>query len=481
MGLRIALVVGGLLLFAGLGAGMIWTLTRGAKANVGPPAFGEEDRLDGTDEDLKAFARDDRRPRGAKPKLKPLIVLDPEEEKQVKDMTDKGIGYLRRAQQADGCWSSGGEFADHLTVGKTAMAALTLLSCGVDRSDDAIQRAVQFLRVRADRIERTYDLSLCILLLDKLHEKKEGEKDSLVGADRELLDSLTYRLIAGQTRKGGWYYECRLGINPGDRPAVALALKQLARHGNAWIKDGFNPSFARDAEEVLRSVPPHLQGLPVFTMPTAGPGDDFWRQGGPEGGDNSNTQFAVLALWASRKHGLPVDRSLQFAVKRFKCCQNGNGSWNYEERRDVVVEPTMTCAGLLALAVELGLRDKEAGKSARPEDNPAIQSALVHVANVLNTPPDPGARTHYPVMYFLWSVERVGVLYQQAQINGKDWYRWGLRILRDHQRDDGSWPQSFFAATEVSDTCFGLLFLHRVNLAADLTDQLQGLGGRGGS
>ena len=30
-------------------------------------------------------------------------------------------------------------------------------------------------------------------------------------------------------------------------------------------------------------------------------------------GDNSNTQFAALALWVARRHGLPVDLALQRA------------------------------------------------------------------------------------------------------------------------------------------------------------------------
>src|SRR5438067_12869609 len=45
--------------------------------------------------------------------------------------------------------------------------------------------------------------------------------------------------------------------------------------------------------------------------------------------DNSNTQFATLAMWVGRKHGLPVDGSLARLEKRFRETQSRNGSWGY--------------------------------------------------------------------------------------------------------------------------------------------------------
>ena len=42
-------------------------------------------------------------------------------------------------------------------------------------------------------------------------------------------------------------------------------------------------------------------------------------------------------------------------------------------------------------------------------------------------------------LYFLWTLERVGVLYNRREIAGKDWYAWGAELLVDHQAEDGSW------------------------------------------
>ena len=76
-------------------------------------------------------------------------------------------------------------------------------------------------------------------------------------------------------------------------------------------------------------------------------------------------------------------------------------------------------------------------------------------------------------LYYLWSVERVGVLYNLSEIDGKDWYRWGAEILVANQTLLGDWERGGYpGATPVSDTCLALLFLKRANLAKDLTAQL---------
>ena len=79
-------------------------------------------------------------------------------------------------------------------------------------------------------------------------------------------------------------------------------------------------------------------------------------------------------------------------------------------------------------------------------------------------------------LYLLWSIERVGVIYDVAfippQAGGADWYRWGADIILANQRPGGSWEDRF---PGVPDTCFALLFLKRANIAKDLTDKLREL------
>ena len=76
-----------------------------------------------------------------------------------------------------------------------------------------------------------------------------------------------------------------------------------------------------------------------------------------------------------------------------------------------------------------------------------------------------------PSLYYMWSVERVAVLYDLRTIADRDWYLWGTDILLPTQRGNGSWQtRSYPGSNSTIDTCFALLFLKRVNLVQDLTD-----------
>src|SRR5262249_20341875 len=109
------------------------------------------------------------------------------------------------------------------------------------------------------------------------------------------------------------------------------------------------------------AVPAMLANLPV------------WRAGVQFGGmpqaDNSNTQFAILALWAAKVRGVPVERALARVVQRFHQLQNTDGSWGYYETgprkapTNMAGHPaSMTCPGLLGLAVGQGLINEARGK-----------------------------------------------------------------------------------------------------------------------
>ncbi len=81
-------------------------------------------------------------------------------------------------------------------------------------------------------------------------------------------------------------------------------------------------------------------------------------------------------------------------------------------------------------------------------------------------------------LYFLWSLERVGVMYNVTNIGDKDWYRWGAELIVAHQKPDGSWVDGSYPGGNPGeaariDSCFALLFLKRANLAKDLSRKLE--------
>jgi hypothetical protein len=62
--------------------------------------------------------------------------------------------------------------------------------------------------------------------------------------------------------------------------------------------------------------------------------------------------------------------------------------------------------------------------------------------------------------YYLYALERTGMLYDTALIGNHDWYLDGAKLLLGAQKPDGSWDGSHFKHP-TWDTCFAILFLKR--------------------
>ena len=191
--------------------------------------------------------------------------------------------------------------------------------------------------------------------------------------------------------------------------------------------------------------------------------------------DNSNTQFAVLALWVAQRHDVPMDRTLRRIADRFQTSQNADGSWGYhylfgggEPER-----PAMDCVGLLGLAVGHGLA-ANGRPAAAPVNDPKILNGFAAMNRSVGVPV--GRTRDLPIvnLYLLWSIERVAVLYDLPTIANKDWYRWGAEVLVANQSGQGDWPDGggYYGAKPPINTSLALLFLRRANLVSDLTKLL---------
>jgi hypothetical protein len=128
----------------------------------------------------------------------------------------------------------------------------------------------------------------------------------------------------------------------------------------------------------------------------------------------------------------------------------------------------MTCAGLLGLAVGHGA----SGKVTDLSKDKAIQFGLAAVGTLIGEPVGDVSKVQ-PLgqagrsYYFLWTLERMAVIYNLELIGGKDWYTWGAELLVASQAVNGAWQGEFHQGG--CDTCFALLFLRRTNVAPDLT------------
>ncbi len=189
--------------------------------------------------------------------------------------------------------------------------------------------------------------------------------------------------------------------------------------------------------------------------------------------DNSNTQFAILALWAAQRHQVPLKRTLALVVRRFYLSQAADGSWTYAyvPGGGANDRPAMNCVGLLGLAVGLGLTDGQDANPAIPDAR--ILKGFVAMSPRVGTPKGRMVNLPQPNLYELWSIERVAVLYNLSTIAGKDWYRWGAEALVANQNSPGFWTNGGYPGSSLTtDTCLALLFLKKANLASDLSTKV---------
>jgi hypothetical protein len=440
-----------------------------------------------------------------RPRPEPVarVWLPPAEQERVNEAIDRGVQYLKAQATGTGTWGAGGH-----AVGLASLPALTLLECGVPANDPVIQQAARYVRDGIPKLKQTYDLALAILFLDRLGER----------ADRPLIQSMTLRLIAGQTATGGWTYSCS-ALQPDVERDLLLALEQtrprtshdlfvpgpegkdlpvfIAPKGQDYSPgrdvpgEDANPRSKRDKPRGKKpddkpAVDPIVFGrLPqsVKRIPALNPKPEAAFRN-PDNTDNSNTQFAVLAMLAASRHEVPTERCLALIARRFRTSQNLAGGWGYyyHPRGQGAGTPAMIGVGLLGLAVGHGLTGRPGSGDRQLVQDPAIQRALRSLGDQIGKPlgstKQPRAKTakhRQPVnLYFLWSLERVGVLYNLPTIADKDWYAWGAELLVDHQKRDGSWFNGGYPGSmAIADTSLALLFLKRANLAKDLSSKLE--------
>jgi len=191
--------------------------------------------------------------------------------------------------------------------------------------------------------------------------------------------------------------------------------------------------------------------------------------------DNSNSQFALLALYEAERAGATVDpRTLRLAKAYWENCQNEDGSWGYNPGHRSGTG-SMTCAGIGSLVITsdmIGQLDAQVvgdriiccGKAEGGVHG--VQRGLQWLGShfaITHNPNDPGGTW---LLYYLYGVERVGRLTAQRFIGGRDWYREGAEhLVREQIGLTGSWRGTgLYEADERIATALALLFLSKGRL-----------------
>jgi hypothetical protein len=187
-------------------------------------------------------------------------------------------------------------------------------------------------------------------------------------------------------------------------------------------------------------------------------------------GDNSNTQFAILALGVARARDVKVPPAPFAACAKFlDATQNDDGGWGYSDKERSRSYGSMTAGGAMALAFcraaarGVALPDAEVAGDARivravawlgrkfaPEYNADAGRSFGKKAK--------NRTDSFWRHYWLWSVERAGAVTGLSHVGTHEWYSLGAAHLLATQRDDGAWMNP---ETQLRATCFALLFLRR--------------------
>ncbi|MGO9464039.1 MAG: vWA domain-containing protein [Isosphaeraceae bacterium] len=318
--------------------------------------------------------------------------------------------FLKGCQSSEGHWDEPAQNRHRLGV--TALAGLSLLENGVGVEDSAIARAREVVETLARRSDQTYDLTLAILFLARVQQGRRGGADSLIQV-------LAHRL-AGGDQEGMWTYQVPLEDSD------------------------ITPSRARAGRPERRKI---ARRFALFSSV----------------GDNSNTQFALLGLWAAGRHGFDPDAGLESIDRHFRSSQLDDGRWGY--RLGMGGADAMTCAGLMGLAIaaarpSLAERQTARARGAALAADPAFIAALKAVGQ------DARQASLQSDIYYLWSLERVCVALGLRTLDGFDWYAHGAQILTQRQENDGGWPHDRWG--RLPSTCLALLFLRKANLAFEI-------------
>ncbi len=322
-------------------------------------------------------------------------VKDPALQAGINAAIEKGVAYLKAIQREDGSWvydaktRRGGP--GDATGGLTALALYALAASGVPDGDAAIRAGLRWVSKHEApyRAGAAYGTYSASLLVLAL-TRIDARKH------KRHITRLAERLVEAQLSSDMWTYELK-----------------------------GKKTSARDERP---------------RRPTGA-------------GDNSNSQFAVLALWAAEAiAGFKVPRMTWLRIQDFYGrTQNGDGTWGY--RPATRGRATMNAAGLVSYvyATAALMGGIEALPMAR-RDPIARRGLRAFVRQ----------RLDWANYYLVYSIERVGTVLARPE---KDWYVEGARILVRVQQDDGSWRGDRHGdRRHAYDTALALLFLSRATV-----------------
>jgi hypothetical protein len=380
--------------------------------------------------------------------------VDMEFQSKVDKAIERGIAYLKGKRTP----------AYHKEIPNgNELILLTYIHAGVLDTDPDFQALLK--EMLEAKLERTYKVALQAMCLEEIERVKHQGRISQCA--QFLADNIS---DAGESRYG---QPSIFADEPKPVPTTRPPKKDVETSARS-----FDPAKPKEPYESGRRQKPDVKNVIQIKRQRPGPAEH----------DHSNMQYHALGLRACYDAGMRFEPSLiKLVDDHWRKTQIADSDGKDEELaldpkapaplapgkkptsgtqvapvvKKVVVPPagwgyqgtaskshgSMTVGAVGALCI----LDYMQGKEWR--DDKEVLKGLQWMNKHFSVTENPilGKQWHY---YYLYGVERAGMLFGTEQIGSHKWYREGADYLLANQSGDGRW-------NDVVDTCFAILFLRR--------------------
>jgi hypothetical protein len=190
---------------------------------------------------------------------------------------------------------------------------------------------------------------------------------------------------------------------------------------------------------------------------------------GPPNGDNSNSQYAALGLRACLDADIDVDpQVLALARKWWLGAQNSDGGWGYNDHGDKgggenAEGISNTSYGSMTVGAVGALCIYDYYTGVQYKQDPVVNKGIDWIAKNYDVSKNP-MKNKFAYLYYLYGLERAGILYGTEKFGANEWYPDGANHLLSTQQPGGGWATDDKLAGGPRDTCFAVLFLRRGTL-----------------
>jgi hypothetical protein len=334
----------------------------------------------------------------------------------------KGVEYLRQQVKTNERLKPGPMCPNELVL-------LALIHSGAAEDDPEVQKFLGPL-LQAE-LQSTYCVSVQAMVLEELERVKHQGR----------IAQCAQFLVDNQGKKGHWTYGKPTTFPP-MTPSKAAPTGGKARPSK-------DPAGAREKPKVVSRIPVRKQ------------------REGEDDGDNSNSQYAALGLRACHDAGIVLPPEVvELALRWWRGGQKPADSkegypsagWDYGAKATDAYG-SMTAGAVGAIVIYDYIKEGKLSWFKDRDVQEGLQWMAKHFSPDSN-PAFPGPKEKWS-LYYLYAVERLGMLYGTERFGTRAWYPEGAKVLLDAQKPDGSWWMDTAEGAPLTDTCFALLFLRR--------------------